>query len=984
MIQKLIPDNRKPYDRPNDDVTQVLVQSDGNNASVFVDKNSLRFNRKVFTVAVTGFVIGAVLILMQSPYRNQLITPGPLKSTHAQIIASQTGDQCAACHDVGSQNFGQWLTGMSTPGKEVQACQSELCMKCHSQSLNVEFATKPHNVSPEKLRQVSEKYKTQFVSYKVGLDPPVDHEGNIQCSSCHREHHGQSDLKAMTDQQCQSCHSAPFDSFESGHPEFANWPQKRRSRIAFDHTSHKFKHFAGKNEAFECSMCHVDDKFQSVKLLAGYEQACAKCHQQDVDGRSEPGVQLLAIPEMMRMLLFKDDVARKVLEKHGPDFEFGDLDPSDSANVADAVGLAWAIKYLVYDLATLGNRELRSRLEYSLQRSVSEDEFFEISKGLDRRVFVDLANKWFPNLINEVPNHRARSVNNTGVAKIIHSQDPFFYFKDDEPGLLKKNPIPGLLEPDKKVVETPLAATNGGSSDSVDSPPAVPAANENVPANKNLANEQSKDSSSNWLTGESESTTTEPAPEVEQLATTQPATLASTPPQRNANDSEPSVDSNAKVNVPQIPEEELLARNPVSQLAGRSAAGNVAPNASASNQSSSQQQVIQNPAVERQPTVNQNASVVTNKSPSKRIVSQGPGTATNKFRLNSDQNSPIDDADLLVNNPLTMENVQRAGEGSVTANPTGQPVVGQQYIAGTNQSNPKTNQSVAATESGPTVQPFKQIDESELLANNPLWENQQKSIPQIPAGGLTSPPSNAGDGGSVVRQQPKLDVVVGTDLTDEQEEKIANEFAQQLADSQSTQANDDVVEGKQFTVESDDREKFVSSSLKSGWFRNDDYFQISYRPSGHADKFLATMMNVVGQSGNVKENPAVLPYFNKMLSAASVGACNDCHSVDSVEEKHEVNWRAQYRDPMYRSFTRFSHGPHLTQVQLQDCSACHQVQELHANAHTFKHFDPTDAVSNFAAITKSNCISCHFKGSADSSCTQCHNYHVGSRVLIGE
>ena len=876
MIRKLTPENRQPYDRPNDRTSKVMVKSGEHDSPIYVQQSSLRFNRKKFTVAVTGFVIGAVLILMQSPFRNQLISPGELSSAHAQIIASETGEQCSACHDAGKQNFSQWISSMFRSGKKVQACQSQLCMKCHAQSINEEFATNPHNISPDKLKLMTENHESQFVSFKSSFDPPIDAMGNIECSSCHREHHGQSDLTAMTDQQCQTCHASTFGSFESDHPEFKNWPPKRRQRIAFDHTSHSFKHFPGMNTSFECSACHVDDRFQSVKLLANYEATCAQCHQQDIAGSIEPGVQLLAmpmldldaiaaekldvgrwptnatgdfdgrIPELMRLLLFKDQYARKILEKHGSDFEFGDFDPDDAVDVDEAVQLAWSIKYLIYDLASGGETELRNRLEFAFQRPISEDECQVLTGGLSSSVFAEAANSWLPGLAREVPDHRARRVNVSDVAVAMGARSAFRYFKDDDPGLLTKNPLTGLMGVKPKINSAGDFENSGEAHSSTPVESEELAANDLQLLESNCPQEQP---ANNWLTNE--------------------------PEEGNVNRSDPVfedsvvVDGNAKESVSNavvdIPEEQLLATNPLTKFsdlqanprAPQHSSGDLRNAASNSGMPAAQPVTEQQLTIKRQPF------------------------------------SPVDDAQLLATNPLSLQ--------------------------------------------GPS-----QTSESNLNSRSPI--------------------ENA--------------------LPDNKQQQIAREFADRVADTKESEQISDVPIEDQFQIESDGSEKYVSSAQKTGWFRNDDLYQISYRPKGHADVFLSTMMEVVGSTKEIENNPAVLPYFNKMTSESSVGSCNDCHTLDRVDQQIEVNWKAQYRDPLIRSFTRFSHGAHLTQSQLKDCVSCHSIEQTHLNADTFKHFDASDSISNFASITKSNCTSCHFEGSADNSCTQCHNYHIGSRVLM--
>ena len=433
MIRKIGQFQNDPYNRPNEDIQRLQIGEVGAEDGDFqISTSSLRFSRRKLTFAITAFVLGAILVLLQSPMKNEFLAPGALSSSHAQILAGQGAERCAACHDIDrNQNFSAWLSNAFRTRGDAASCQSELCLKCHQETINAEFATKPHNVDPKLLVSTSSRRGSIDALFS-----PVDHSGNIECSACHREHHGSVDLKVMTDRQCQTCHSEKYHSFESDHPEFTSWSNKRRQAIAFDHVSHNFKHFPGMEKTFDCKMCHVDDQFGSVKQLSSYEQTCGQCHDKDIRESTEPGLQLVSlpmldleaigdqamnvgqwpenasgdfdgeIPALMRMLLFKDKTAAEILESRGEDFEFADLDPGRPDDVADAVKLAWAIKYLFYDLAQNGVNELRSRIEFSLQRSLTEEEFFVLVGGLDSSVFENTANQWLPKLGVEVPIHR--------------------------------------------------------------------------------------------------------------------------------------------------------------------------------------------------------------------------------------------------------------------------------------------------------------------------------------------------------------------------------------------------------------------------------------------------------------------------------------------------------------------------------------------------------------------------------------------------
>ena len=56
----------------------------------------------------------------------------------------------------------------------------------------------------------------------------------------------QADLTAIDNVACQTCHQQRYESFAGDHPDFGIWPYERRTRIAFNHASHRDKHFVEK------------------------------------------------------------------------------------------------------------------------------------------------------------------------------------------------------------------------------------------------------------------------------------------------------------------------------------------------------------------------------------------------------------------------------------------------------------------------------------------------------------------------------------------------------------------------------------------------------------------------------------------------------------------------------------------------------------------------------------------------------------------
>jgi hypothetical protein len=793
MIKRLNDLENHPYHRPNDNWVDVPVQTvseDGELMTVTVRRRSLRARRRIFTLSCTGFTIGLLMILCTSPYSYEFLAPGELSSNHAQILAGEGANRCSACHAAGNGSVAGWIASTLALGRAEGLTQSELCMKCHDKTLVADAALNPHNVAPEKLTEITNKFEQVSFDGGVVFHPPVSGH-NIACSACHREHHGSKiDLTAMTDKQCQTCHQSSFHSFETDHPELVSYPLKRRSRIAFDHASHSMTHFPSKHSEFNCNQCHIDDEFQNVKKLASYEQACSVCHHQQILESGRDGLALIslpmldthaieaaklkvgswplaatgdfdgAIPPIMRVLLSADPRAAEILGRLGPDFDFSDFDPAKTSDVEDAVELAWAIKRLLNDLSLDGQRAIRSRLELVMRLDVEDHELQQLITNLDELVFQNAVRRWLPNLNVEVANHRfgqPKIDQQTGrvLKNIALKQSKLSWWPADEPLLMRAGTDGELL------AENPLAGlikTNDGPKN-VDIMPIV-----RVPAIK--APEK-----------------TEPQEPVDS-----PVPMAFNVRLKN-------------IHADPLSDPELLAVNPL-QLNGDST----------------------EPATAKMPKINKPRPTQT---------------------------------------------------GLVNADDVGNDVVEE------------------VDSDTPTDKPERE----------PFRESRFVKIDRPPV------------------------------------------------------------------------------VMPSGWFRNDNLFQIGYRPSGHADNCLQCWIELVTRATDADSRPETKQLFEKTISITSIGMCRTCHTTDQLPDRSfAVNWRADNRDPSVRSFTRFAHGPHLIQPNLQDCSHCHTLDTSSSNRESFQSVDASMVVSNFLPITKSNCTSCHSANQTNNGCTQCHNYHVGSKV----
>ena len=788
MIRKLgteKPKTKNDYHRPQDTwLDQSLscgdVETDGPCRRV----RSLRSRRTIFTLAVTAFTIGALLIIGTSPYKNDFLAPGPLCSSHAQILAGQGADRCAACHGASDKTLASWLTDTLTGGRTIPVSQSELCMKCHENSISPDFALNPHSIASSDLQDRTEEFKraSSTSSSKVLQSLTSAMTGShseIACSACHREHHGAASLTAVTDQQCQSCHAQSFDSFEGSHPEFTNWPQQRRSRIAFDHSTHAMKHFPGKSTEFNCNQCHVDGPLGNVKLLASFEQSCAACHDQQIHLSGESGFAIFSLPSVdpeamedqdlkigswplaatgdfdgrippaMRLLLQADPAARKVLEqwnkKFGAAVDFADVDPDVANDVAQAAELVWAIKRLLYELATDGRESLRTRLSQALDGDVSRDQVELLASELDTNVFRNTVRRWLPDLQAEIAQHdvhglsrlNGRAIKGGRVGSSSRSYLPVKFSKvvQADDGLLVANPLKGLLSGVK------------------------------------LANQAEQKNSSSQI-------------ELEDAGSE-------------------SLSVNQQVEAP-------------------------------SNASSDHKKKTQ---------------------------------LTVRKQLTGEVSS---DAELLAVNPLA------AG------------------VSGGTLSLADSVNSLDEKRAGLGLGGTKSSDQATGLAWKPP--------------GVT----------------------------------------------------------------------------RAGWYRDDELFRVFYRPGGHEDPCVKAWSDLVSSVAAANARPELQPLFEQLLSDTGIGKCASCHTVDQhADASFVVNWSPEYRDPSIGAFTKFSHQPHTLQPHLRDCSACHDMSQPVSNKDSFMSHDSSEMVSNFAPITKLNCVNCHRQGVTDSGCTHCHSYHVGLDSLDG-
>lgn len=384
---------------------------------------SLRARRGRFVWGCLLATLGGLCLLLSSPERNEFLAPGALSVQHAQLL-NRGGDtrRCASCHAAGDQSFLQWMShavdsGLASPS------QSELCLECHKNQLDPERALIAHNVESKVLLAGSDMTVTRR------LDPTQE----LACATCHREHHGAShDLTWMSDVACQACHQEQYESFATDHPEFENWPTRRRTRIAFDHGSHQLKHFPKEKQEFACATCHEQDRDGDFQQTLGYDATCGSCHDSKIQTSWDAGLAMFALPmidaEVLRgaghnigqwpadasdefdgalppitkLLISVDPRAANAFSVLGSDFDFFDVDPEDPEQLQAAANIVWATKRLLNDLSVQGQSAIRQRIESLLARKITSEEFSMLTSRLSPENFAIMTQVWLTKLSSEL------------------------------------------------------------------------------------------------------------------------------------------------------------------------------------------------------------------------------------------------------------------------------------------------------------------------------------------------------------------------------------------------------------------------------------------------------------------------------------------------------------------------------------------------------------------------------------------------------
>ena len=288
-----------------------------------------------------------------------------------------------------------------------------------------------------------------------------------------------------------------FDSFDGHHPEFANYPFKRRSRIIYDHAGHFGKHFpevAKKDPARRipatCSTCHNSREDKRVMAVAPFEQTCATCHLDQIAGKERvsgpKGIAFLTLPGLdlqtlkrkkasigewpeaseaeltpfMKVMISRNERGRALI-KTVDRLNLQDLSRASDAQIKAVTNLVWEIKRLFYVLITGKASDVLADLNIGGREKLSANLISDLTASFPRDVVASAQQQWLPNLGTEMANRQDAA--STAKPGRPAQADPQTLSKS-APGAKA-----GVAEPEAAIPKTPAASAKpeGGKQPAV-------------------------------------------------------------------------------------------------------------------------------------------------------------------------------------------------------------------------------------------------------------------------------------------------------------------------------------------------------------------------------------------------------------------------------------------------------------------------------------------------------------------------------------
>jgi hypothetical protein len=305
-------------------------------------------------------------------------------------------------------------------------------------------AFKPHSASAEVLKEstarllkIARQIPAPQSARAQRMTFPVDHglTHDLTCATCHQEHQGVNfKLNRISNEQCRSCHVVKFDSFDGHHPQFEDYPFRRRTRVIYDHVGHFGKHFpemAKKNPAIHipatCSTCHSSSKDRRLMAVAPFEQTCTSCHLDQIIGKERvsgpKGIAFLSVPGLdlqtlkkkkaaigewpdgseaeltpfMKVMISRNQRGRALI-KTVSSLNLQDLSRASEPQIRAVTALVWEIKGLFYSLISGKASDVLGDLNLGGGANLSANLVADLTATIPRDVVISAQQQWLPNL----------------------------------------------------------------------------------------------------------------------------------------------------------------------------------------------------------------------------------------------------------------------------------------------------------------------------------------------------------------------------------------------------------------------------------------------------------------------------------------------------------------------------------------------------------------------------------------------------------
>jgi Doubled CXXCH motif (Paired_CXXCH_1) len=864
----------------------------------------------VLLALMTVVCLGAALFLAKD---TQFLMPGPLTSAHGAI------EKCGACHTKSGSGQLSWIQGIVAGDPHAD---SKACLTCHKMP---DTAFNAHGASAEVLKQSTERLTKVAAStpapqwaHALNLAFPT-HDlvaGGLYCATCHQEHQGVNfKLNKISNAQCHSCHVVKFDTFDGHHPEFKNYPFKRRTQIIFDHVGHFGKHFpevAKKGPARRipatCSTCHDSREDKRVMAVAPFEQTCTACHLGQITGKERAsgpkGIAFLTLPGLdlktlkkksapigewpaaseaeltpfMKVMISRNGRGRALI-KTVESLNLQDLTNASDDQIKAVTDLVWEIKRLLFALISGKASDVLGNLNVACGAKLSSNLVADLTASIPRDVVVSAHQQWLPNLGTEMANRQFPSEQDEGCwITTIGGWDTTI----KESRLAVESEATGIAKPDRpgqadQPTETKTAPSAAAKGTRIDQYGRLIKGREDQPEAARPEATEAKTDAANAKPGK------------ETLAPDKP-------PNAKAAD---QIDD-----LLNLTEDELRT---IKDAQKGATAGTIAkPDGGKETPSAKELPPAMKAGLkdaERREAVGKTSTKI-----AQADVGKEPTPATRA----------ADQTDDLLN--LTEEELRGIGAPIKDAEKAAQP-------AGVVPKPPATNRK----------------PDSAIPADAAPKATEKAVQPKAAAGKTDTANAKPDSAISAPAGAPAA--------TDEPQPKAAPAIS----------------------IES--RVDPESWAEYGGWYRQD--YAIFYRPTGHKDKFIYSWLFLTGPQALKGDTNPVAAVFDFLASKDAPGSCTKCHSIDDIPGKGRVvNFSPPKIETKQGRFTNFIHEPHFGVLENRGCLTCHNLEKGRPYLQSYEHGNPKNFVSNFGAVKKELCQTCHTSNMARQDCLLCHKYHV--------